>query len=151
MGFFVVSRATEVPERATSQLCSDFPENANYMFLKIRVKLSGRSTVTVETCTKCQKRDMKILCEGIGHILRSLEWRCQNREKSTILGHFLGGFWDFQRRKRVPRWKIWKKFIYSHFVYSSSQTKLVLVKFFHKCTVWEIASLAKNSKFGKKG
>jgi hypothetical protein len=65
-----------VPERATGQLCSDFPENANYMFLKIRVKLSGRSTVTVETCTECHNADMKILCEGIGWILRGLEWGC---------------------------------------------------------------------------
>jgi hypothetical protein len=35
---------------------------------------------------------MKILCEGIGQILRILGWRCQNREKSIILGHLFGIF-----------------------------------------------------------
>jgi hypothetical protein len=44
-----------VPERATGQLCSDFIENANYLFLKIMVKLSGMSTIIVETCTEYQK------------------------------------------------------------------------------------------------
>lgn len=34
-----------MPERATGQLCSDFLENSNYLFLRIRVKLSGMSIV----------------------------------------------------------------------------------------------------------
>jgi hypothetical protein len=48
---------------------------------------------------------MKILCEGIGQILRSLEWRCQNRAKSTILGHFLEIFGIFRGGKGSPNGK----------------------------------------------
>jgi hypothetical protein len=51
----VVSRAIEIPDRATGQLCTDFPKNENYMFLKIKVKLNGKITVIVETCTEYQK------------------------------------------------------------------------------------------------
>jgi hypothetical protein len=49
-------RDIEVPKRAIDQLCSDFPKNVNYMFVKIKVKLNGRSTIIVETCTEYHKR-----------------------------------------------------------------------------------------------
>jgi hypothetical protein len=55
LGFFAMSRYTKVRDRATGQLCSDFPENANYMFLKITIKLSDKHRVTIETCIECHK------------------------------------------------------------------------------------------------
>jgi hypothetical protein len=57
-----VSRATKFLERSIGQLCYDFLENANYLFLKIGVKLSGRRTITIETYTKCQKCKRKKNC-----------------------------------------------------------------------------------------
>jgi hypothetical protein len=86
-------RAIEVPKRATRQLCFDFLENENYLFLKISAKLSGKRIVIIETCIECQKIRHKNI-EGIGWILRSLEWRCQNRKKplfrATIWGEGKG-------------------------------------------------------------
>jgi hypothetical protein len=35
-------------------------------------------------------------------IQKGLEWRCQNREKSTILCHFLGIFEIFRGGKETP-------------------------------------------------
>jgi hypothetical protein len=52
LGFFHSGGATKMLERATGQLCYDFPKNANYMVFKIRVQLSGKSIVTVETFTE---------------------------------------------------------------------------------------------------
>jgi hypothetical protein len=61
----------------------------------------------------------------------------------------MGIFENFQRKKRDPKSPIQKILFTQHFVYSSRPDNFGLVKFFQKCTVWEIASLAKNSKSGK--
>jgi hypothetical protein len=44
-----------VPKRSIGQLFIDFLENANDRFLKIRVKLSGRSSIIVENFIECHK------------------------------------------------------------------------------------------------
>jgi hypothetical protein len=53
MGFIRSVEDTKMLERAVGQLCYVFPENANSLFLKIKVKLSGRGTIAVETFAKC--------------------------------------------------------------------------------------------------
>jgi hypothetical protein len=94
--------------------------------LKIKVKLSGkRAQLLLKLVQSVRKANMKILCEGIGWIPRSLEWRCQNREKSTILDHFWGIFGIFKGGKGSPDGK-YRNFLFTqHFVYSSSQTNFL--------------------------
>jgi hypothetical protein len=57
----------------------------------------------------------------------------------------------FSEEEKGPQMEKLEKFIYSTFCILIKPNKFGLVKFFQKCTVWEIASLAKNSKSGKRG
>jgi hypothetical protein len=54
------------------------------------------------------REEMKIINELSVRIPRRLEWRCQNREKSNILGHFLG---IFRGGKRTPNGKFGKFYL----------------------------------------
>jgi hypothetical protein len=45
---------------------------------------------------------MEIPNEVIDNIPKRLEWRCQNKEKSTIMGHFWGIFRIFRGVKGTP-------------------------------------------------
>jgi len=95
-----------------------------------------------------RKANMKILCEGIGRLPRSFEWRCQNRVKSTNLDHFWGIFGIF-RGKGSPDGKSRNFLFTQHFVYSSSQTNFLYSSFsksaqFGRESVWlKILSLEK--------
>jgi hypothetical protein len=55
----------------------------------------------------------------------------------------------FSEEEKGPQMEKWKKFIYSTFCILIKPKNFGLVKFFQKCTVWEIASLAKNSSLEK--
>ena len=72
------------------------------------------------------REELKIINELSIRIPRRLEWRCQNREKSNILGHFLG---IFRGGKRTPDGKL-EDSIYSTFHVVSSTNKLFFNAFF---------------------
>lgn len=72
------------------------------------------------------REELKIINELSVRIPRRLEWRCQNREKSNILGHFLG---IFRGGKRTPDGKL-EDSIYSTFHVVSSTNKLFFNAFF---------------------
>jgi hypothetical protein len=57
------------------------------------------------------REEMKIINELSVRIPRRLEWRCQNREKSNILGHFLGILGIFRGGKRTPNGKFGKFYL----------------------------------------
>jgi len=61
-----------------------------------------------------QKQDMTIPSWDFGIIPKGLEWRCQNREKYSILRRFLGIFKFFEGGKR-PQITNLEKNIYSTF------------------------------------
>jgi hypothetical protein len=54
---------------------------------------------------------MKIPSWDSGKIQKGFEWRCQNRAKSTILGHFLGIFEIFRGGKGTPDHKTRKIYL----------------------------------------
>jgi hypothetical protein len=65
----------------------------------------------------------------------------------TTLRGFLG---NFREGKMTPDGKYGKNYLLTIYVVIKTN-KFVLVKYFHKCRDWDIASLAKISKFGKGG
>jgi len=95
--------------------------------LKIRVKLSGRSTVTAENFTKCQKKRIEDIVQRNWSDSKEFGVEVPKKGKIHYFGPLLRDFWDFQRRKRVPKWKIWKKkkLFTRHFMYPSSQKNSV--------------------------
>jgi hypothetical protein len=62
---------------------------------------------------------MKIPSEGIEYVLRNLEWRCQNRGKYTILGHFLENFGILKGGKVSPHDETENFYLLNIFMYSS--------------------------------
>lgn len=62
--------------------------------------------------------------------------------QATPFGEFL----RFSEEKKPQITKL-KKIIYSTFYLLMNPNKFSLVKFFQKCSVWEIANFTKNSKF----
>jgi hypothetical protein len=56
----------------------------------------------------------------------------------------------FLKEEMGPQMENLEKKNYSPFCTPNKPYNFGLVKFFQKCTIWEIASLAKNSKFGKR-
>jgi hypothetical protein len=72
-----------------------------------------------------------------------------NKSKSTNPCHFWGIFGILSGGKGSPNGK-YGKVIYSTFCILIKSEKFGLLKFSQKCTVWKIASLAKNSKSEKK-
>jgi hypothetical protein len=114
-------------------------------FWRLGSSLGQGAQLLLKIIHNVKKEDMKILCEGVVQIPRILEWRCQNRAKSTISRLLLGVLGIFRGGKGSPYCEIGKICILI------KPNNLGLEIFFQKCIVWEIANLAKNSKSGKRG
>jgi hypothetical protein len=85
----------------------------------------GGAQLLLKIVQSVKKSDMKILCDGIGHILRSLEWRCQNREKSTITNHLLGIFGIFKGGKGSLDGKYGKFYLINILYIHQAKKKLI--------------------------
>jgi len=81
---------------------------------------------------------MKISSEIIGHIQGRLEWRSQNKAKSTISGHFLEFFEIF--KGKVSSDGKHENFTNSTVHVLINTNNFSLMNFFQKCLVWEITS-----------
>jgi hypothetical protein len=82
---------------------------------------------------------MKIPNWDFGQIPKGLEWRCKNREKSTIPRHFWGIFEIFGGGKGTPDHKSGKIYLVNILPPQQSR-QLCLEEVFPSFAFWEIVS-----------